>query len=512
MQEPLSPEEEARRTLQFLVEENARLHQIVASIENKSDVALATASVASETLNKIVAPAGIGPQQFRPLPSSLKLQPLTPFEGERGSNEDVDAWLFKAESMFAMCGVTDENICIEYAGQALIGNAIKNAYPLPSVQDILDRLNGATVFSKMDLAQAYYQVRVAPKSQHLTAFRCRYGLFEWKVMPLGLCNAPATFQRLIMDVLRPYLDDFVMPYLDDLLIFSKNDEEHLEHLEKVLVKLREHKLYARPKKCEFGKRRMKFLGHYVQCVDGKTTQICVDPEKIKAVQDWPRPTTQKEVLQFKGLAEFYRRFIKNFSDISAPLSALTGNAKWEWGTAQENAFTRLKTALTQALVLATPDYSKPFVVFVVTCDASGYAVGAVLSQGDGDDVRVIAYESRKMTDVETRYPIHDKELLAVIHALKKWGYHLRGKKFVIVTDNWATYCKLPRPLARGSPELEVWRSRLVLLQWPPLLPRVFGIFHSPSPFPTITFSPSFFLPSTNSEAVLLLILGPFNYL
>ncbi|GAX83849.1 hypothetical protein CEUSTIGMA_g11274.t1 [Chlamydomonas eustigma] len=228
-----------------------------------------------------------------------------------------------------------------------------------------------------------------------------------------------------------------MPYLDDLLIFSKNDEEHLEHLEKVLIKrLREHKLYARPKKCEFGKRRMKFLGHYVQCVDGKTTQICVDPEKIKAVQDWPRPTTQKEVLQFKGLAEFYRRFIKNFSDISAPLSALTGNAKWEWGTAQENAFTRLKTAaLTQAPVLATPDYSKPF---VVTCDASGYAVGAVLSQGDGDDVRVIAYESRKMTDVETRYPIHDKELLAVIYALKKWGYHLRGKKFVIVTDNWAT--------------------------------------------------------------------------
>ncbi|GAX86616.1 hypothetical protein CEUSTIGMA_g14024.t1, partial [Chlamydomonas eustigma] len=199
-------------------------------------------------------------------------------------------------------GVDKLRFCIDY--RALNSATVKNAYPLPPVQDILDRLNGATVFSKMDLAQAYYQVRVAPESQHLTAFRCRYGLFEWKVMPLGLCNAPATFQRLIMDVLRPYLDDFVMPYLDDLLIFSKNDEEHLEHLEKVLIKLREHKLYARPKKCEFGKRRMKFLGHYVQCVHGKTTQICVDPEKIKAVQDWPRPTTQKEVLQFKGLAEF----------------------------------------------------------------------------------------------------------------------------------------------------------------------------------------------------------------
>ena len=314
--------------------------------------------------------------------------------------------------------------------RALNSATVKNAYPLPPIHDLLDRLHGAKVFSKIDLVGAYHQVRMDPESAHMTAFRCRYGLFEFKVMPFGLCNAPATFQRLMQDVLRPYLDVFVLAYLDDLIIFSKDEESHLEHIEKVLALLREHKLYARPDKCEFGRRKIKFLGHYVS-----PEGIEVDPSKIKAVADWPVPKNVTEVLQFKGLAEFYRRFVRNFSAMSAPLSELTGNVEWNWGPRQDKAFKQLKHALTHTPVLAPPDYSKPF---VVTCDASKYAIGAVLSQGEGKDMRVVAYESRKMNDAETRYDTHDRELLAVIHALKKWGYHLRGKKFVVVTDNWAT--------------------------------------------------------------------------
>jgi hypothetical protein len=319
-------------------------------------------------------------------------------------------------------------LCVDY--RVLNSATIRNAYPVPSVHELLDRLHGVKCMSKIDLAQGYHQLRMSPESVPLTAFRCRYGLFEYKVMPFGLCNAPGTFQKLMSDMIMPHMDDFVVVYLDDLLIYSKTPEEHLDHVEKVLGLLREQKLYARPSKCEFGVDKMKFLGHVVSS-DG----IHTDPAKIQAIQDWPIPKSVKEVLQFKGLAEFYRRFVKEFSRISAPLSALTGNVPFLWGKNEQTAFEQLKYALTHAPILAPPDFSKQF---LVTCDASKFAIGAVLSQGEGKDMRVVAYESRKMIDAETRYEVHDKELLAVIHALKKWHYYLRGKRFVIVTDNWAT--------------------------------------------------------------------------
>ena len=325
-------------------------------------------------------------------------------------------------------GSTALRFCLDL--RALNSATVKNAYPLPPINELLDRLHGAKIFSKIDLVGAYHQVRMDPNCAHMTAFRCRYGLFEFRVMPFGLCNAPATFQRLMQDVLRPHLDVFVICYLDDLIIWSDDEESHLEHVEKVLALLREHKLFARPSKCEFGRRKIKFLGHFVS-----EEGIEVDQEKIKAIQDWPTPKSVTDVLQFKGLAEFYRRFVKDFSAISAPLSALTGNVEWKWGPLEDKAFKQLKHALTHTPILAPPDYTKPF---VVTCDASKFAVGAVLSQGEGKAMRVVAYESRKMIDAETRYDTHDKELLAVVHALKKWGFHLRGKKFVVVTDNWAT--------------------------------------------------------------------------
>ena len=325
-------------------------------------------------------------------------------------------------------GSTALRMCVDY--RQLNSATIKNAYPVPPLHECLDRMHGAKIFTKLDLAQGFHQIRVAPESQKYTAFRCRYGLFEFKTMPFGLCNAPATFQRLMNNILMPFLDSFCCVYMDDVLIFSKDEESHLKHVEQVLEVLRQHKLYARPHKCEFGVTSTRYLGHIVSAQG-----IHVDPAKIQAIVDWPVPKSCREVMQFKGLAEFYRRFVKDFSRIAAPLSALTKHVEFTWGTAEQEAFDALKYALTHAPILAPPDYSKPF---LVTCDSSGFAVGAVLSQGEGDDMRVVAFESRKMSDAETRYENHDKELLAVIHALKKWDFHLRGKKFVVVTDNWAT--------------------------------------------------------------------------
>jgi transposase InsO family protein len=313
----------------------------------------------------------------------------------------------------------------------MLNNAtVKDAYPVPPLHECLDRLHGATVFSKLDLAQGFHQIRLHPDTIPLSSFRCRYGLFEFRTMPFGMANAPSTFQRLMNNILMPYLDKFVTVYMDDILIYSKDHQSHMEHLETVLQTLREHKLYARPSKCELGVESTRYLGHIVS-KDG----IHVDPAKIKAIVEWPVPRNTRDVLQFKGLCEFYRRFIEHFSEIASPLSALTGNVEFKWGEAEQQAFEALKHALTNAPILAPPDYTRPF---VVTTDASKYAVGAVLSQGEGSEMRVVAYESRKMIDAETRYEIHDKELLAVIHALKKWDFHLRGRRFRIVTDNWAT--------------------------------------------------------------------------
>ena len=325
-------------------------------------------------------------------------------------------------------GSTTLRMCIDF--RQLNSATKKCAYPVPPLHECLDRMHGAKFFSKLDCAQGFHQIRLDPVSQQLCAFRCRYGLFEFKVMPFGLCNAPATFQRLVDSILMPYLDKFCCVYMDDILIWSDDEESHCKHVALVLDLLRKHKLYCRPHKCEFGVTSTRYLGHIVS-VEG----IHVDPDKIKAIVDWPVPKNVKEVMAFKGLAEFYRRFVRDFSRIAAPLSVLTGTAEFRWGEAEQEAFEALKHALTTTPILAPPDYSRPF---KVATDASKFAIGAVLTQGEGEHLRVVAYESRKMIDAETRYPVHDKELLAVIHALKKWDYHLRGQRFVIETDNWAT--------------------------------------------------------------------------
>jgi len=326
-------------------------------------------------------------------------------------------------------------LCVDY--RALNAVTVKNSYPLPKIDELLDRLHGARVFSKMDLAQGYHQVRVAEADIPKTAFRCQLGHFEFKVMPFGLCNAPSTFQALMNNVLRKSpsgaeLLDFVIVYLDDILIFSRTEEEHLHHIEEVCRRLQAESLYAKRSKCSFGLPEVDFLGHTVS-----QHGISTDKEKVKAIREWPAPRDTTEVLSFLGLANFYRRFIENFSTIALPLTELTKKEQeFVWSPEAKASFEALKNSLCNAPVLASPNREESYTIH---CDASAFAIGAVLSQGEGDTYRVIAFESRKLNDAERNYLNHDKETLSVVHALRKWRHYIQnGHQTRVFTDNTAT--------------------------------------------------------------------------
>ncbi|WVZ58064.1 LOW QUALITY PROTEIN: hypothetical protein U9M48_008375 [Paspalum notatum var. saurae] len=253
-----------------------------------------------------------------------------------------------------------------------------------------------------------------------TAFSTGYGLYEYLVMSFGLTNAPAFFMYMMNSVFMNELDKFVVVFIDDILIYSKNEKEHEEHLRVVLTRLREHKLYAKFSKCAF--RKWVFRGIFVE------KGVAVDPSKVKDVRTGSGRNRHEEIRSFLGLAGYYRRFIKDFSKIAKPMTSLTKkNAKFVWGPKCEEGFRELKKALTTAPVLAQPDVTKPFDVY---CDASGRGLGCVLMQ----EGRVIAYASRQLRKHETNYPTHDPELAAVVHAPKIWR-HYPGNTRHIYTDH-----------------------------------------------------------------------------
>ena len=318
-------------------------------------------------------------------------------------------------------------MCVDYRGLNRI--TIRDRYPLPRIEELLDRLKGAKLFSKLDLRSGYNQVRVADGDIEKTAFGTRYGSYEFCVLPFGLTNAPATFMRLMNTIFESDLDKFVQVFLDDILIFSSDMNEHLRNLRAVLTTLRKHQLFAKLSKCEFGLSSVTYLGHVVSD-DG----IATDPEKVESVKKWPTPKNVHEVRQFLGLAGYYQRFIAGFADIAAPLSDLTrDDTPWAWGEPQNKALESLKKALSSAPVLMVPDPRKEF---VVETDASGFAVGAIVSQKDDKgSLRVVAYASRKMTGPESRYPTHTKELLAIHYAFGKFRHYLHGPHVRVLTDN-----------------------------------------------------------------------------
>ena len=317
-------------------------------------------------------------------------------------------------------------MCIDY--RQLNSITIKNKYPLPRVDELLNRLGGAKYFTKIDLQSGYHQIRMKESDIEKTAFRTRYGSFEFLVLPFGLTNAPSTFMMMMQDILRPYLDKFVISYLDDILIYSNTLEEHQKHVRIVLDTLREHKLYVKLSKCEIFREQVEFLGYNIN-----RNGLSMMEEKVKAIQQWPTPKSVKQVRSFLGLAGFYRQFIKMFSATTSPLTALLQKeSPFHWTDEHQRAFDTIKQHIATQPTLILPQED---IQFVVHTDASAFAVGASINQDHGSGLQPIAFLSKKLLPAETRYATHEQELLAIIIALKTWRHFLYGRKFIIQTDH-----------------------------------------------------------------------------
>jgi hypothetical protein len=339
-------------------------------------------------------------------------------------------------------------MCVDY--RALNAVTVKNRYPLPRIDELLDRLQGSSVYTKLDLQSGYWQIRIKEEDIPKTAFRTRYGHYEWKVLPFGLTNAPASFQALMNQVLGPYLDQFVIVYLDDILVFSRTPEEHEHHLHLVLEALEKHQLYVGLDKCAFGLRSVDFLGHVVS-----SEGIKPDPAKVEAVREWPTPKSVREVRSFLGLTGYYRRFIHHYASKALPLTDLTrSDVPWQWGPAQQKSFDALRSALCSAPVLVIPDPQLPYEVYT---DASQFALGAVLLQNHGNGKQPVAFLSRKLTDTERRYPTGDREMLGIFYALQQWRCYLEGAEFMVNSDHLNhTWFQTKRDLSRRQAKWSLW--------------------------------------------------------
>ncbi|KAL0402123.1 UNVERIFIED_CONTAM: Transposon Tf2-12 polyprotein [Sesamum latifolium] len=293
-------------------------------------------------------------------------------------------------------------MCCDY--RTLNKITVKNKYPIPLVADCFDRLSQANYFTKIDLRLGYWQVRIKEGDEAKTTVVTRYGAFEFLVMPFSLTNAPATFSTMM----------------------NQNLGEHVEHLWQVLARLHEYELYAKVSKCSFAQETISFLGHIVE-----KGRIWMDPKKVQAIEEWKPPSDVHDLRSFLGLANYYRRFVKSYSEIARPMTDLLKKTEtWNWTPQCQESFDRLKRAMVTDPVLALPDMSKPF---VVETDASDFALGGILMQ----DGHPVAFESRKLKEVESRYSVHEKELLAVVHCLRLWRHYLLGSPFVVKTDNTA---------------------------------------------------------------------------
>eukprot|EP00253_Pinus_taeda_P027660 PITA_27660 len=304
---------------------------------------------------------------------------------------------------------------------------IRYRFPLPRMDDMRDCLSGAAYFSKIDLKSGYHQIQIREGDEWKTAFKTNEGLYEWLVMPFELSNAPNTFMRLMNEMLKEYIGKFVIVYLDDILRFSKTREEHFRHVRKVLEKLQQNNLLINLKKCTFLQRELIYLGFVIA-----ENELKMDPEKVKAIINWPSLKNLFEVRSFHGLASFYRKFIKNFSGICAPMLETIKKASqpFRWTEATEKSFQLLKRKITERSILRLPDFQK---LFQVHCDASGIAIGAVLSQED----RPVAFFSEKLNESRQNYSSYDKEFYAVVQALRHWRHYLLGNEFVLFSDNSA---------------------------------------------------------------------------
>jgi hypothetical protein len=342
-------------------------------------------------------------------------------------------------------------------------HTVKNAYPLPLITELLDKLKGARRFTKLDVRWGYNNVRIRDGDQWKAAFKTNRGLFEPTVMFFGLCNSPATFQAMMDDIFGDMISEcIIIVYMDDIFLFAPDEITLTENTKKVLARLRENDLFLKPTKCEFNKTKVEYLGMVIE--EGK---ISMDPGKLKGIRDWPAPTTVKQTRGFLGFGNFYRRFIWHFSNLAKPLNnLLKKDQKFEWTDDCQQAFDELKKRFTEEPVLMMPDQTKPF---QIETDASKYATGAVLTQLDANgDRHPISFISKTFSPAERNYEIYDRELLAIIRALEEWRHYIQGSPHttIVLSDHKnLTYYreakKLNRRQARWSLYLSEFDVKLV---------------------------------------------------
>ena len=302
---------------------------------------------------------------------------------------------------------------------------VKSTFPIPVIDDLLDELSSAKWFSCLDLRAGFNQIRLAPGEEHKTAFQTHWGQFEFNVMAFGLTGAPNSFQGATNTTLHSLLRKCVLVFFDDILIYSTSWAAHLQHVGLVLSALRAHGLFLKRPKCSFGASSVAYLGHVIS-KDG----VAMDSDKVEAVAAWPAPRSPRGVRGFLGLAGYYRKFIKDFGSIAAPLTRLLRKEAFAWDEAADEAFSSLKRALSSAPVLQMPDFDRQF---VVDCDASGTGFGAVLHQGAGP----LAFFSRPFAARHIKLAAYERELIGLVQAVRHWRPYLWGRRFLVRTDHYS---------------------------------------------------------------------------
>ena len=336
-------------------------------------------------------------------------------------------------------------LCIDY--RELNRKTVKDKFPIPVIDELIDELAGAQYFTKLDLRAGYHQLRLHPDEVFKTAFKTHTGHYEFLVMPFGLTNAPASFQAWMNAVFKPLLRKCVLVFFDDILVYSKNLNEHWSHLAEVFTLMRTNQMYAKLSKCTFAQTKVEYLGHFISA-----TGIETDPNKLSAVDSWPVPSNVKDLRSFLGLTGYYRKFVRGYALLSRPLTDLLKKGSFHWTETAQDAFNKLKVALTTAPVLAIPDFNKQF---IVETDASKTGIGAVLMQ----ESHPLAFISRALGPKWQKLSVYEKELLAIVFAVQKWEQYLTGNHFIIKTDQKSLKWLLQQKIS--TPFQQFWLSKLL---------------------------------------------------